>query len=234
MKLYELITEEKYNSLSVKRYPEAQFNLSAKKLDHIVIDGLKCKIEQDKFFNENEKAALPQPNDVFVAGGYFSNYVRTSPMAQTFPELFDYFQKSQDMDIFLNKQVIHAQTEKMGKLNLIHVPIDSTPTSNFDMDCCRIWCKPLENNDIYMATSLIDVTLPIYNEPTFSKEPEINDRKLFIQVCKCKSRLRRLKYMFKNCFDLSKVDDEIELAKLIFRHKRCNICDQDFINYHYY
>jgi hypothetical protein len=243
MEKYEAINQTYYDRLnSSKRYPEAKLNLESPNesgLRYLIEEGLVYYYFENYFLKSNKKLSIDrQYNDfsskkIVLAGGYFTQYVDSSPIAHAFPQLYDYFKKKQDIDIWItleSEQDYHL-SKRIGILNII-TTVCNTPADLFDFECCKIWCRPFsKTNEIHAAKTLLDSTIVINNEPTFTQAysgTKINGS-FYKKSCDCEGNLRKLKYLFKNCYNIANSENEIKIAKNIFNTKKCPICERNYL-----
>ena len=243
MEKYEAITQSYYDSLnSNKRYPEAKLNIESSDesgLKYLIEDGLNYFYFENYFTKSNNKISIGgerrQNNDlsskkIVLAGGYFTQYVDSSPIAHAFPQLYDYFKRKQDIDIWITLEselffkLGYHLSKRIGMLNIISTACP-TPVDLFDFECCKIWRKPFSpRNEIYVAKTLLDSVTVIKNEPTFTQGYSGS-----IFRCDCEGNLRKLKYLFKNCYNIANSENEIKIAKNIFNTKKCLICERNYL-----
>ena len=97
-----------------------------------------------------------------------------------------------------------------------------------DFECTKIHQR-LFNQVCWFPTSLTVNHQSNVNEPSFLF-PHIERQRdhLFGQQCWCAKFLRKLKYCFKNCFNVANYNEEFEISDHIFQRPACGICLKSF------
>jgi hypothetical protein len=165
-----------------------------------------------------------------VAGGHFVEYQNNSPFAHKYPELYEHFNSKQDIDVWIKSPSPSAYNSivKYNNVNIIYAWFDSLPTERFDFECTKVYQKFL-NPVCWFPTSLTINSKIHVNEPSFIVPHIERPREhLFKRHCWCSKFLRKLKYCFKNCFDVSNYKEEFKISDEIFQKQACGICSKSF------
>lgn len=132
--IYSKFTQVQFNSLIDKKYLNTMINTVWKRIK----------------FHYNKLKVLPgdiEQHNLFIAGGFFTNYNTDNVFIKQFPEYYQYFLISKDVDIFYtNNRNPERQYDNhyvsvkhyLSKFNLVlyYNNFESTIIDQFDYDCC--------------------------------------------------------------------------------------------------
>ncbi len=175
-------------------------------------------------------------NDVYIAGGVYSEYNSQSPFSHLYPQAYDYFKKNQDIDIYFVNQPSNRQellaggsrtintmnSIKNSGLNYISTYNNNNPVFDFDYDCCQIWLNRKFDTQTYIPISIL-------NQSINKMEPTFINPIITLNMCICLPQIRALKYMMKSCFIVENLLEEANECKRLFTYNKfCNICKNKF------
>jgi len=187
------------------------------------------------FWYRNSKYLNYKPTDdnIFLAGGFFTNYV-SNLFSIEFREYYENFLFKKDVDIFYNHGHIFKKIYdytgnnyfyfKNKKYNLISLNNSFEHMDTFDYDCCKM-SYSYDDNELYVHNSLIFKHVSM-NKPSFFNISQIVRVKGY---CICIRFKRALKYFMKGFYDEDTLSSELKRAheiENIFRKENfCKFCE---------
>lgn len=241
---YIYMNQQIYDSIETKRYPEARFKFEFDNEDELYANIMKSitlwyetknRLRSDYDF----KPITLTQSDIYLAGGMYSEYCESSPFAHHYPRLFNHFKDKQDIDIWIRRSTdyndyeydcrsLHSSQYRIKNYNFIQIPF-ILPVDYFDFECAKIWSSASNFKQIMIPQSLLNHE-KLNIEPSFENNYNENLIKCdhFRQKCVCTRIIRKLKYCFKNCFDLNNARQELIISDQLLGQKVCSLCGKSY------